>query len=433
MDDLPLLPLYDEPRKWLFKIQRQRQKGGNTLKTLRRLLKSEIRTMIFWSSTTSTVEYVAPYAMLRLLAYLEQPQTAVVHSVLWIALLFFGPTMRSVCYQRYLFTATRLLVRVNMSLVQEIYHTAMRSHIYDSSVQRTSSDVHKPGDNSKGSKEAPKSGQANLTSQMSYDVDAIYNARDIFYVATSGPISTTIAMVFLYQMLGWPSLFGVLTLVCLTPLPALASRKVSRIQRSVMQATDARLSKISEYLNSIRTLKYFGWEPAAMNRINEVRSIEQGRLWKRSVYAAAISMAGDLLPFVSLLVIFSIVVPFTDIPLRAPIAFTTLSIMETLRSQFVWISNVSRYSAQGAESLRRVDRFFESAEEIKRHPDGPLELNHATFRRTPIASFGLHDLSISFKQNSLNVITGPTGCGKTSLLLFSPRRNSLGIRIRDLS
>lgn len=418
MDDLPPLPLYDEPQKWLAKIKRQRQKGGKTFKTLRRLLTTEIRTMIFWSSATSVVEYTAPYAMLRLLAYLENPQTAVVHPILWIVCLFLGPTMRSICYQRYLFTATRLLVRVNMSLVQEIYQTAMRSHIYDSSIHRpTSSGSHKPGKSSKGSKEAPKSGQANLTSLMSYDVDAIYNARDIFYVATSGPISTTIAMVFLYQMLGWPSLFGVLTLVLLTPLPALASRKVSRIQRSVMQATDVRLSKISEYLNSIRTLKYFGWEPAAMRKINEVRSVEQRRLWKRSVYAAAISMAGDLLPFVSLLVIFSIVVLFTDRPLRAPIAFTALSIMETLRSQFVWISNVSRYSAQGAESLRRVDRFFESAEEIKRHPDGPLELKGATFRRTPIAAFRLHDLTISFKQNSLNVITGPTGCGKTSLLL----------------
>lgn len=413
MDDLPPLPLYDEPQTWLRKIKRQRQKGGKTFKTLRRLLKTEIRTMVFWSGATSLVEYVAPYAMLRLLAYLEQPSTAVVHPVIWIVLLFAGPTMRSVCYQRYIFTATRLLVRVNMSLVQEIYQTAMRSHIYDSSVHRPAV----PVASSSASKEAPKPAQANLTSLMSYDVDAIYNARDIFYVATSGPISTCIAMVFLFQMLGWPSLFGVFTLVCLTPLPALASRKVSRIQRSIMQATDVRLSKIAEYLNSIRTLKYFGWEPAAMNRINEIRSIEQRRLWKRSVYAAAISMAGDLLPFVSLLVIFSIVILFTDCQLRAPIAFTALSIMETLRSQFVWISNVSQYSAQGAESLRRVDRFFESAEEIKPHPDGPLELTDATFRRTPIAAFRLQDLSVSFQQNALNVVTGPTGAGKTSLLL----------------
>ncbi|KAK1139883.1 hypothetical protein N8T08_011044 [Aspergillus melleus] len=414
MDDLPPLPSYDEPSRWLKKIKKQRLKGGKTFRTLCRLLKTEIKTMMCWSATTAVVEFVAPYAMLRLLAYFEDDESAVVHPAVWISLLFVGPVMRSLCYQQYIFTATRLLVRVNVSLVQEIYQTAMRSYIYDDSVGVSSSSSRKAADTSKG---ASKSSQANLTTLMSYDVDAIYNSRDIFHVSTSAPISITFALVFLYRIIGWPSLLGVLTMLILTPLPALASRKVSKIQRSVMQATDVRLFKISEYLNSIRTLKYFGWENAAIDSINGVRGVEQRRLWRRSVFAAAISMAGDLLPMMSLLVMFSTVVLFTDLPLRAPIAFTSLSIMETLRSQFVWLSNVSRYTAQGAESLRRVDRFFDTAGEIKRHPDGPLELNQATFKRTPIAAFKLQDVSVHFKPRALNVVTGPTGSGKTSLLL----------------
>jgi ABC-type multidrug transport system fused ATPase/permease subunit len=419
MDDLPPLPSYDEPLKWLEKIKKQRQKGGKTFRTLCRLLKTEINSMICWAAITSMADFFAPFSMLQLLAYLEDPTGAVVHPALWICLLFIGPMMRSFCYQQYIFTATRLLVRVNISLVQEIYQTAMRSHIYDDSVRPhgtprpQESATHK----AHAQKRTGKSSQANLTSLMSYDVDAIYNSRDIFYVATAVPISTTIAMVFLYRMLGWPSLFGVLTLCCLTPLPALASRRVSRIQQSVLRATDVRLARISEYLNSIRTLKFFGWEPAAVSSINEIRSVEQRRLWRRSVFAAAISMAGDLLPMMSLLVMLSVVVLFTDRSLRAPVAFTSLSIMETLRSQFVWLSNISRYSAQGAESLRRVDHFFDTAAEIRRHPDGPLELKHATFRRTPIADFRLQDISISFKHNALNVVAGPTGSGKSSLLL----------------
>ncbi|KAF9887377.1 hypothetical protein FE257_010232 [Aspergillus nanangensis] len=419
MDDLPSLPSYDEPSKWLKKIKTQRLKGGKTLRTLCRLLSTEIKTMMAWSAITAVLDFAAPYAMLRLLAFLEDPEQAVVQPALWVALLFIGPMTRSLCYQQYIFTATRLLVRVNLSLVQEIYQTAMRSYIYDDSVDRsiTKEYLKSSRGRSGSSKGVSKPSQANLTSLMSYDVDAIYNSRDIFFVATGSPISTALALAFLYRMLGWPSLFGVLTLLCLTPLPALASRRVSRIQQSVMRATDARLSKISEYLGSIRTLKYFGWEHAAMDSINEIRGLEQRRLWKRSVYAAAISMAGDLLPMVSLLVMFSIFVLCTGLPLRAPVAFTSLSIMETLRSQFVWLSNVSRYSAQGAESLRRVDRFFDSAGEIKRHPEGPLELSHATFRRTPIAAFKLQDISVRFKPRALNVVTGPTGSGKTSLLL----------------
>lgn len=404
MNDMPPLPNYDDPLVWLRKMKQQRLKGGKTFRTLCRLLSSELKVMICWSAATALIDFLAPFAMLRLLAYLDDYQSPVVHPLFWIALLFIGPTSRSLCYQQYIFTATRLLVRLNMSLVQEIYHTALRSHIYDGSVV--------PFD-----KNASKSSQSNLVSLMSYDVDAIYNSRDVFFVGTGVPICTTVAMIFLYRMLGWPSLFGVLTLICLTPLPALASRRVSRIQRSVMQATDVRVSRISEYLNSIRALKYFGWEPAALDRINESRHVEQKRLWTRSVYAAGISMAGDLIPMVSLLVMFSVFVLFTDRPLRAPVAFTSLSIMETLRTQFVWLSNISRNSAQGVESLRRVDRFFDSAQEVKRHPVGPLEIKNATFRRTPVAAFRLQDISIRFKPNNLTVVTGPTGSGKTSLLL----------------
>ncbi|GAB1199270.1 hypothetical protein APSETT444_008616 [Aspergillus pseudonomiae] len=419
MDDLPPLPSYDEPSKWLKKIKRQRIKGGKTFRTLCRLLKTEIKSMMCWSSITAVLDFVAPYSMLRLLAYLENPDDAILHPALWVALLFIGPMSRSLCYQQYIFTATRLLVRVNVSLVQEIYQTAMRSYLYDDSIVEASTED-RPRSSRKmreSAKGAPKSSQANITSLMSYDVDAIYNSRDIFFVATAAPIATTVAVIFLYRMLGWPSLFGVSALLCLSPLSALASRRVSRIQRSVMQATDVRLSKISEYLSSIRTLKYFGWEHAAMDSINEARGVEQRRLWKRSVYAAAISMAGDLLPMVSLLVMFSVFVLFTNDTLRAATAFTSLSIMETLRSQFVWLSNISRASAQGAESLRRVDRFFDTAMEIKHHPEGPLELKHATFRRTPIAAFRLHDVSVRFRPRALNVVTGPTGSGKTSLLL----------------
>lgn len=415
MDDLPPLPTYDQPLKWLQQTKKQRLKGGKTFRTLFRLLRPEVRSMMSWAASTAVIEFLAPFSMLQLLAYLENPSEAVIHPAIWIVSIFAGPMARSLCYQQYIFTGTRLLVRVNVSLVQEIYQTAMRSHIYDESAKDISRDESR--DRTKDtSNRGPKSGQANLTSLMSYDVDAIYNSRDIFYVATACPVSITIAMVFLYQMLGWPALFGVVALFLLSPLPALASRRVSRIQRSVMRATDDRLSKVSEFLNSVRTLKYFGWEWSAINTINDIRAVEQQRLWRRSVTAAAISMAGDMLPLVSLLVMFSVFVLFTENTLRAAIAFTSLSIMETLRSQFVWLSNISRFSAQGIESLRRVDQFFETAEKIKRHPEGPLELKNATFRRTPIADFRLRDLSLHFKQNALNVVTGPTGCGKTSLL-----------------
>jgi hypothetical protein len=94
-----------------------------------------------------------------------------------------------------------------------------------------------------------------------------------------------------------------------------------------MRATDARLSRITEYLGSIRTLKYFGWEPAMEGEINALRGIQQNRIWRRNMLAAVITVSGELLPMVCLLVTFAVLVLATDTPLEAPKAFTSQSII----------------------------------------------------------------------------------------------------------
>ncbi|CRG86082.1 hypothetical protein PISL3812_03085 [Talaromyces islandicus] len=414
IEDLPTLPSYDAPPKWAKSIRKQRQRGGKTFFILCRLLAKDIQGIIQWSAYTAFAEFLSPIGLVNLLKYLQSPSDAIFHPALWIALLFIGPATRSLCFQRYIFIATRVIVRIHMSLVQEIYYTAVRSHIYDASIAEKKVDQHA---DSVTDKEASKNRQADITTLMSSDVDSIYNAREIFFVPVTVMITVTIALLFLYRLLGWPSLVGVVTLFLFSPLPTLTSRRVSRIQRSIMRATDSRISKITEYLGSIRTLKYFGWEPAMEGQISALRQVEQDRIWERNLTAAVISLSGDFLPMISLLATFSTVALFTDTPLDAPKAFTSLSIMEILRSQCVWMSNIVRNASQGIESLHRMDRFFDSAVEIQRHPQGPPEFKNATFRRTPVATFRLQDISASFVENALNVVTGPTGCGKTSLLL----------------
>ncbi|KAI1764440.1 abc transporter [Hypoxylon sp. FL1150] len=414
IDDLPPLPTYDKPTVWLDRMHEARSKGGKTLRTLCLAFRHDIKAIMTWSVITAMAEYLAPFAMYNLLGFLEDPdsKTVVVHPFVWIALLFIGPMTRSVCYQRSIFTGTRLLVRVKATMIQEIYQVVMQSQS-DDTLQLNQS--RKKSDDAQTDSVEP--GSVKIESLLSYDADAIANAADIFYAMTASTVSAIIAMTFLYQLLGWPSLVGVFVLLSLTPFPALFSGRQSRLHRFVMEATDARLSRISEYLQSIRTLKFFAWEEVASKMINTIRATEQERIWKRNITSMFIAMTGDMLSLVSLLSMFTSLVLFTDTPLRAPTAFTALALTETLRSQFVWLSKVAQWVAQGSESLQRVDRFFESAVERHRHPAGPPEFQNATFSLTSSSSFRLQDISVSFREKALNVITGHTGSGKTSLLL----------------
>ncbi|KAI0841218.1 abc transporter [Hypoxylon sp. FL0890] len=412
IDDLPPLPTYDAPTAWLQRMREARLKGGKTLITLCRTFRNDIKTIMIWSVATAIAEYLAPCAMFHLLGYLENPgaSTNIVHPYVWIALLFIGPMTRSVCYQRSIFTGTRLLVRVKATMIQEIYQTMLWSRSGDNLPLQAQERSDSPVDGIK-----PNS--AKMESLLSYDADSIANASDIFYALTASTVSATIAMTFLYQLLGWPSLVGVGVLLSLSPLPALFSRRQSRLHRFVMEATDSRLSRISEYLNSIRTLKFFAWEDVASKTINDIRTTEQQRIWKRNLTSMLISMTGDMLSLVSLLAMFTSLVLFTDRPLRAPAAFTALALTETLRAQFVWLSKVAQWVAQGRESLKRVDRFYETTVERKRHSAAPPEFHNATFSLSQSSDFRLRDISISFREKALNIVTGPTGSGKTSLLL----------------
>ncbi|KAK7752980.1 hypothetical protein SLS62_005139 [Diatrype stigma] len=421
IEDLPPLPAYDAPLTLLSRMCRARLRGGKTLSALCRTFQTDIRTILLWSVATAVAEYLAPFAMLHLLSYLEKPDsnTVILHPFVWITLLFLGPMVRSICYQRSIFVGTRLLVRVKATMIHEIYRRVLWSRLGDDSQARNGEPAQGPALDSPGKPASDALGHhsVKIESLVSYDADNISNATDVFYAMTASTMSAVIAMSFLYHLMGWPSLVGVAVLLSLSPLPGLFSGRLSRLHRFVMEATDARLSKISEYLHSIRTLKYFAWETMASEKIDAIRAIEQQRIWRRNIISMLVSMTGDMLSLVSLLCTFSSLVLFTDQPLRAPTAFTALALTEILRAQFVWLSKVAQWVAQGRESLHRVDEFFDAAVERKRHPTGPPAFRNATFRPAVSSTFYLRDISISFRERALTVVTGPTGSGKTTLLL----------------
>ncbi|KAM3494051.1 hypothetical protein MY3957_002647 [Beauveria namnaoensis] len=68
-------------------------------------------------------------------------------------------------------------------------------------------------------------------------------------------------------------------------------------------------------------------------------------------------------------------------------------------------------------SLRRFDRFFRSLTPLDTYTEGDVEIRDGTFQRTKGTEFHLRDINIKFFQNGLDVVTGTSGSGKTSLLL----------------
>ncbi|KAJ4416457.1 hypothetical protein N0V82_006722 [Gnomoniopsis sp. IMI 355080] len=409
MDELPALPWYDEPLYLLSKVQEARAKSKSTFWTTIRFLRKELSLMIIFTIINSSVDLVRPFAMYQLLAYIVSPETAVLSPVIWLILLFVGPMTKTVFFQQYIFTSTRLIVRAKAGLTQELYVRAMSSMELDGDV------LNDEKGKAVTAKKTTHAGQ--LQNLMSGDIDAVWQARDVIMVGVGAPVGTGIAFIGLYSILGWPALVGITLLILGIPLPVYIAQLMGKSQRQVKATLDARISLISEYLGSIRTIKYFAWEDAMTKIVDSAREQEQKVLWHISLLWMLLGQVGEIMPMVALVAMFSLYTTVINEPLTAQVAFTTLTLVATIREHFTNLGYFSKHLMNAKISIERLDRYFNSTKPLIDYPEGPLCIKNATFKRNQSADFILENVSIDFVEGGLNTIQGASGSGKTTLLL----------------
>lgn len=151
--------------------------------------------------------------------------------------------------------------------------------------------------------------------------------------------------------------------------------------------------------------------------IDKARDAEQSVLWKISVLWMVMAEAVDIMPMVSLVVMFSLYTTVLNQPLTAQVAFTALSLVSTIRERISSLGYITRNITNAMISFDRLDRYFNSTRPLIHFPEGPLRIQNATFRCNQKADFVLRDVSIDFVEGGLNVVQGASGSGKTTLLL----------------
>lgn len=411
MSSVHKLAWYDEPWLLLRRVQRARSISKSTLWTALRFQRVEITLMAVWITLCYVVENVAPYSMFKLLDYLSAPEEATYKPWVWLVLVFVGPMLRSVLFQGYIFTSTRLLVRIKSAMTQELYHKALES-------MELENDPFQKDAVGKASEKTHKTTSAGrLATLMAADIDAIFRARDVVMMATGIPAGTAVSLFGMYRMMGWPSLVGTAILLLAAPISFWLGRLMFKSQAKARRAQDSRLSLVTEYLASIRAIKYFAWEGPITGRIDESRAKEQNQLWRVSVFQAIINQVTQIFPFLSLLVMFVLYTGVRQKRLEASVAFTTVFLVRNIRRNIQQASYYMRAIASALVSFDRLDKYFESAVPKSENTEGPLSLREAYIRRNQKATFRLENISVDFVEGGLNVINGPSGSGKTTLLL----------------
>lgn len=270
----------------------------------------------------------------------------------------------------------------------------------------------------------------NLMSIDSFKVAEICSYLHFLWAAT--PVQLAMAVGLLYKVLGFSSFVGIVLMILILPLNLYIANSFQAAQKRIMAATDARIHVTNEVLQNIRIIKYFAWERRFQNNVNEKRQIELSALWRKYVLWAS---AATIWSGVPILITFASFLIYTQVekrPLVPSIAFPALSMFSLLRIPLDQLADMVAHIQESKVSVDRVERFLEEDETEKYQqlrqsrrrslPATRIALENATLTWSASPSdateaFRLINMSVDFPIGQLSVIAGPTGSGKTSMLL----------------
>lgn len=393
-----------------------------------------------WALADSLLVFVPTILLKKVLEYVADPEVTT-KSVAWCLVLLMPVSKMadSTASGFSLFLGRRVCVRMRAIIIGQVYAKALRRKITVQDSEESElvkSDDKLDADSKKSSKDAKDA--KDKESSKTAELGAIINlmAIDAFKVSeicgylhffVGAILMLCICIGLLYKLLGWSALAGAAAIVALLPLNYKFSQWVGEAQKTMLGVTDKRIQKMNETFSSIRIIKFFAWEDNFFNDIIKIRHEELHYLKVRTLLWGCQAMMWFVIPTLVTVVSFYCYTIIEGKPLTAPIAFTALSLFTLLRSPLDQLADMTAIVIQSKVSLDRISDFLEEPETSKYEQlantpsaDSPLiGFENASFSWSSSSAkdFKLKDLNVAFKPGKLNVIIGPTGAGKTSLLL----------------
>lgn len=364
---------------------------------------------------------------------------------------------------QHLWYGRRLSVRVKSELIARIFDKALRRRDSSGVVGGDEKDKDGKGKEKAGGaagKDAADrgrvvqlmAGDANRISMLCSGMYFLVSSPKTIYVrALSDPCFPSIwkygamaeipvACVFLYQLLGWSAFAGFAIMILQSPLQSYLTKVNISVNRELLKARDKRISITSETVTNIKFIRFFAWTSLFEKRTREARKAEM-KLWIRNM-ALSLLFNGvfTLGPILITLVSFISFIYFAKGELTVSVAFTSLTLFSMIRQPMAVLPIYLVQLSTVYVSVKRVQDFLQEEEvpdwvSSLKAPADPQEVDpsvaieRATFRWHSSETtkkqdaeeendvFELSNIDIHFPVGKLSLIIGPTGSGKTAMLL----------------
>ncbi|KUL82886.1 hypothetical protein ZTR_09009 [Talaromyces verruculosus] len=328
----------------------------------------------------------------------------------------------------------RMAAKVRTILVNEIYEKVLRKGL----AAPHTSDEQNAGSNAT---------DGSILNLMSADVEHVSGmSGNLFLLWVTFPVQIVLGTYLLYILLGISGVVGLLCMVLLLPLNFLISQRVMAVQARVLKASDSRIQAGNELLNNIHAIKYSAWDVPFMNRVMEKRGLEMKELRSRFIWWSANATTFHSLPLIVTAITCFFYTAVWGNRLKTSIAFPALAIFSIIRIPLDRLASSISFLLQARVSLDRISEFLQERETGKYRQlsrasgrltedicfdnatlSWPTEEYHNVQYKSKnedgvaleeiFRPFKLRHLNIRFRMGCLNIICGPSGSGKSSVLL----------------
>ncbi|OJA20724.1 hypothetical protein AZE42_08493, partial [Rhizopogon vesiculosus] len=282
-----------------------------------------------------------------------------------------------------------------------------------------------------------------INNLVTTDLSNITDGRDFLLAVLNIPVQIIACIILLYQILGWSAFVGLAVMVILFPVPGYVAKTIQSVQKEKMNKTDARVQTVTETMNVLRMIKLFGWEAKVDKNISEKREVELLWTWKTKILEMLNNNLNFIIPLLTMMTSYSTFTLIMGQSLTASTVFSSMTTFDMLGGQLHLVFYIVPKLTQGKVSLDRVNNFLNDTELLdaySQQDEGRAQLfvqseeeseligfrdavfawsNESSGALTPSKrKFRLHiDGEVFFQPSRINLVIGPTGSGKTSMLM----------------
>ena len=424
---------------------------------LLKYFRRDLLVQALWAVLSGLFTFVPTLILKAFLEFVEDPTATPINAAwFYMILLAISSCVKAITDGQSLWVGRKVCIRLQAVIVGEVYAKSLRRKAAagkdtvlgekegkaDAEIKETKEGTSQFKDNTRIEAKKDESSDSqvnvgtiiNLMAVDSYKVSEI--SAYLHYLWGSTPVQLIVCIALLYRILGLSSLAGIIMMILVLPINLFIASQFSKTQKKVMAATDVRIHTTNEILQNIRIIKYFAWEQRFGHIVSEKRKVELRAL--RNKYILWTASAGLWFGVPILITFFSFLL-YTVVekrPLIPSVAFTALSLFGLLRYPLDQLADMVAHVQESKVSIDRIEEFLnedetEKYDQLLRKADEEeqetpiIGFDHATLTwggkdaqgSDGHTAFRMIDMNVHFLLGRLNIIAGPTGSGKTSMLM----------------